>query len=220
MVRSTATDELIRMNTFRTCFREPIPELERAAELLSSAVDAHLAGQAVEAAERFAAANDSAIRDWLNSVWGANSAYVQVRDLGLVRDASLKRHGQRMPTLALKRQLHQRDGYHCRFCNLAVIRPEVRAAVHKTYPDAVPWGHTNASQHAAFQAMWAQYDHLLPHSLGGNNELDNLVVACAACNFGRMDCTLEEVGLLDPRERAPAQRSWDGLERFLQPTAP
>jgi hypothetical protein len=30
-----------------------------------------------------------------------------------------------------------------------------------------------------------------------------------------MDATVEEVGLLDPRERKPTRSSWDGLERLL-----
>ena len=62
--------------------------------------------------------------------------------------------------------------------------------------------------------MWAQYDHLLPHSKGGNNDVNNIVVTCAPCNFGRMSYTLEEVGLIDPRTREPIRSAWDGLERF------
>lgn len=84
----------------------------------------------------------------------------------------------------------------------------------QSYPQLRIWGRNNKDQHAAFQAMWAQYDHVLPYTRGGSNELDNLVVTCAPCNFGRMQYTLEEVGLLDPRSRAPVRSSWDGLERF------
>ncbi|MEL0166487.1 MAG: HNH endonuclease [Pseudomonadaceae bacterium] len=61
--------------------------------------------------------------------------------------------------------------------------------------------------------MWAQYDHVVPHSHGGANDLDNLVVTCAACNFGKMEYTLDELGLIDPRTIPPIQSSWDGLER-------
>ena len=43
--------------------------------------------------------------------------------------------------------------------------------------------------------MWLQFDHLLPNQGGGDSKLDNVVVTCAPCNFGRMDHTLEEVGL-------------------------
>jgi 5-methylcytosine-specific restriction endonuclease McrA len=83
----------------------------------------------------------------------------------------------------------------------------------------LPWGRTNMTQHAAFQAMWAQYDHVLPYARGGNSTLDNMIVTCAPCNFGRMNYILEEVGLADPRGREPIGSKWDGLERLLQDPA-
>ena len=86
----------------------------------------------------------------------------------------------------------------------------------KLYPDVVPWGRTNQSQHAAFQCMWLQYDHVVPHSSGGENTIDNLVITCAACNFGKMEYTLEEIGLIDPRQFEPVSSQWDGLERVLR----
>lgn len=38
-------------------------------------------------------------------------------------------------------------------------------------------------------------------------------------NYARMDFTLDELGLRDPRDRERVRSSWDGLERFrrLQP---
>ncbi|GFM84817.1 hypothetical protein PSCICO_02160 [Pseudomonas cichorii] len=85
----------------------------------------------------------------------------------------------------------------------------------KNYPDALPWGKTNAGQHAAFQALWAQYDHVLAHARGGDNSLENTVLTCAPCNFGKMNHTVEELNLIDPRKRDPVKSMWDGLERLL-----
>ena len=120
----------------------------------------------------------------------------------------------RMPTSEDRRILHQRDGYHCRFCGIPLIRREIRQRFCKLYPRVPIWGKKNIDQHAAFQAMWAQYDHVVPHAYGGGNDLANLVVTCAPCNFGRMELTLEEANLLDPRAREPVRSSWDGLERL------
>ena len=118
-----------------------------------------------------------------------------------------------MPTAAQKAVLHQRDGYHCRFCGIPVIRAEVRKRLMAAYPGALPWGPRAVTCHAGLQAMWAQYDHVVPFKRGGSSELDNLVVTCAPCNFGRWACTVDEVGLLDPGVRESVRSSWDGLER-------
>ena len=120
----------------------------------------------------------------------------------------------RMPTSAEKVLLVKRDGYHCHFCGIPVIRSEVRARIRKVYPHALPWGKKNLEQHAAFQAMWATYDHVLPHTRGGTNNFENMIITCQPCNCARMDFTLDEVGLIDPRTRQPVQSTWDGLERF------
>ena len=63
--------------------------------------------------------------------------------------------------------------------------------------------------------MWLQYDHLLPHSRGGNNDLNNLVITCAPCNFGRMEYTLAEVGIKNPLKTEKIKSNWNGLERIL-----
>jgi len=161
-------------------------------------------------------ANMPAIRDWTESIWGHNSPHVNYRPV--VGVPLCLRKEQRIkawrPAAAEERALHQRDGFHCRFCGIPVIRKEVRARIRKVYPLALCWGRGNKDQHAAFQAMWAQYDHLLPYARGGSNDLENIVVTCAPCNFGRMDFTLEEVGLIHPRTREPVRSTWTGLENF------
>lgn len=198
----------------RSCFRPPIPELLEAAELLDQAVAAHSAGDRATAADLIARTNLPAIREWTESLWGAKSPYVLPRAVPNAPPSTRPTGAVRMPTSAEKCALIERDGNHCRFCGLPLIRSEIRRRIGKLYPEALPWGTRNPDQHAAFQAMWLQYDHILPHARGGDNSLDNLVLTCAPCNFGRMSYTLEEVGLADPRQRAPVRSAWDGLERF------
>jgi 5-methylcytosine-specific restriction endonuclease McrA len=120
-----------------------------------------------------------------------------------------------MPDSSIKRQLIERDGYHCRLCGIPVIRKEVRRRLHALYPEALPWAAGNINQHSAFQVLWLQYDHLVPHARGGSNDLDNMLIACAACNYGRMQYTLEEVGFAPVSSTQRTLSLWDGLERVF-----
>ena len=198
----------------------PIPEIYEARNYLDEAVTAHLLGNTGKASELIKLADMPIIREWTESIWGANSPYVIHRKINdsipiLPKGERVK---IRMPNSSEKNKLHQRDGFHCRFCGVPLIRKEVRIAIKNIYPESLQWGTKNIEQHSAFQAMWLQYDHLLPHSRGGNNDLDNIVITCAPCNYGRTDRLIEEVGLLNPFSHPPVQSSWDGLEHILRST--
>jgi hypothetical protein len=181
----------------RTCFRDPIADIFDAARFLDAAVSAHLGGRRDLAEELIRLSNMPAIRAWTESIWGAKSPYVKV-STSRVPSSALpldRRAEMRMPVPALMKALLERDGHHCRFCGIPVIRKEIRERIRAAYSNVQIWGEKNIDQHAAFQAMWVQYDHLVPHALGGTNDLDNLVITCAPCNFGRMsavnDCSAD-----------------------------
>ncbi|MFW6164679.1 MAG: HNH endonuclease [Ralstonia sp.] len=200
----------------KQCLRDPIPEIFDAARFLDAAVSAHIQGRHAVAEQLLTLANMPAVREWTESLWGANSPYVQIRtdpDAPAYLADDLK-VPLRMPNASERAALHVRDGYHCRVCGIPVVRKEIRVKLAEAYPTAVPWGKANGDQHAAFQAMWAQYDHVIAHARGGTNDPENMIVTCAPCNYSRMSYTFAEVGLADPRERAPIQSRWDGLERF------
>jgi len=208
-----ANRDRVMQSLLRPCFLAPPREAIDAAQLLSLAVGAHLRGDAAAVEHFIKRADNPIIREWTESLWGKNSPHVVIRTRIEIA-ASTERLTIRMPNAQEKAALHQRDGYHCRFCSLPVIRAEVRKRIALAYPEALPWGRTNLSQHAAFQAMWAQYDHLVPHCKGGDNSASNMVVTCAPCNFARMDYLLEEVGLANPLLREPTRSDWGGLEHF------
>ncbi|BDA86775.1 hypothetical protein Sa4125_43170 [Aureimonas sp. SA4125] len=200
----------------RNCLRIPVPEIAETARLLDAAVTAHNLGATKLADELIRLADMPAITEWTESLWGVGGP--TSRPVIKVDTSSFlpkeRRTALRMPTTAEKRALIARDGYHCRFCGIPVVRAEIRSLIRMSYPSALRWGPRNIDQHAAFQGMWLQYDHLLPHARGGTNELANLVVSCAPCNNGRANLTLEEVGISDPRLREPVRSLWDGLLRF------
>ena len=120
----------------------------------------------------------------------------------------------RMPSGATTRSMFERDGWRCRFCDCRVVPPKARSAMRAALPGAVPWSEAEGF-HGAFYALSASVDHIVPHSAGGTNEEANIVTACWSCQFGRGAWSLEEVGLSDPRARAPIRDDWDGLTRLL-----
>src|SRR5690606_18779461 len=111
----------------RTCLREPVPEIFEAAALLDAAIQAHLARDHALAAKLLVQANMPAIRDWTESLWGASSPHVKVTiEASSTKIPRAERVPKRMPGLAMTRALHERDGYHCRFCGVPLVRREVR----------------------------------------------------------------------------------------------
>nr|WP_290227543.1 hypothetical protein [Trichocoleus desertorum] len=100
----------------RPCLREPIPEIADATRYLDAAVSAHLVGRFDLAEALICLADIPAIREWTESLWGANSPYTQYRVVAIAppifpKDQRVK---VRMPTAVEKQLLHQRDGYHLR----------------------------------------------------------------------------------------------------------
>ena len=204
-------------NGLRACLSVPIPAIFDAARYLDAAVSAHMEKKKALAEELIHLADNPAIAQWTESLWGKGGPWTQPPRSVMnptPRLPKVKRPVPRMPNRLLQKAILDRDGHHCRFCGIPVIRAEVRRQIAKAYPQAARWKTGNANQHAGFQAMWVQYDHVLPNSRGGESTRANVIITCAPCNFGRTELTLEEVGLLDPRDRDPMRSTWDGLERF------
>lgn len=202
----------------KKCLREPIPEIYDAARYLDAATSAHLDGNFTLVEELIELTNNKVLREYTESLWGANSPYISKVSIvnSYPRLPIELRVKNRMPNAAERLLLHKRDGNHCRFCGIPLIRDKVRKYFQCAYPHLKIWGGKNPEQHAAFQLMWLQYDHLIPHSRGGDNSLNNVIITCAPCNYGRVDYLIEEQGLENPFERIPLQSNWDGLERIFK----
>jgi hypothetical protein len=211
----------------RDCLRDPIPEIFEAAQLLNRTVSEHQVGNSKEAEALLRAADMPVIGEWLDSLWLGKSPYHLVRKVSGLPPILPKpeRFKPRDAKLAMKRDLVARDGHHCRLCGIPLVRAEVRKMLTQLYPDAARWtGAREDRQHRGLQVMWLQYDHVTVHSRGGETTMQNLVVTCPACNFGRDRYMMEEVCLRDPRvhPRLPSWagwRDWDGLERILDEKA-
>lgn len=208
----------------RRCMRQPIDDIFIASELLDRAADAHLSADCPTAEMLIQKADMPGVRAWTESLWGSARANPDQWEYRRFRQTPAappmlpreKRIPKGMPSKAERARIIDRFGRNCVFCGIPLVSLEVRNALRLAYPNALRWGTTNLGQHSAFQCMWLQFDHIIPHCRGGDNTLENIVVTCAPCNFGRMEYTLEQLGLIDPRTLPITKTSWDGLERVLE----
>jgi hypothetical protein len=204
--------------SLRRCLLPPPAEVTAASELLMQAVRLHNSRDVAGAAERFRAANLEAIGAWFRRVVGPYDEAVHGPRPSTLNPPKLtpaERTRPRMLGVVDKRAIVSRDGYHCRFCEMPVLPKDTIKAIARCYPFDAPWTDVAAEQHAFFQAANLQYDHIVPHSRGGESNADNMVVTCAVCNYGRMSNTLEESHLFDPRGYPVRRSDWDGLQSFI-----
>ena len=198
----------------RACFAEPPSVLLKAMEQIDEAAFRLLEGGFDEAEQLLRSSDQPEIAAYVDLVQG------KVRpEIHRYREVSgapkLKKVKQRMPTDKQQLELFARDGWRCRFCGLKVVYRKAIKVMNTSFPEAVRWDLPQRQQHPAFRASCASADHIVPHSRGGANDLSNLVTACGPCQFGRNQWLLEEVGILDPRERSAVIDQWDGLTRLL-----
>ena len=197
--------------------KEPIPQILQTWDFLNQAVDAHLMGDRLLAEIFFKKAEMRAVWAWLNPGWTRPDLNVVVpAPHGDTQKVSKNlRDPDRSIAPSIRSAVLQRDGYRCRYCGIPVVHADIRKLAHRLYPDAVPWEPYDVTkQHSGFACLWLQFDHVVPHSHGGRSSLDNVVVSCALCNFGKDKYTLRQLNLADPCLTPPAPSAWDGLERL------
>lgn len=206
----------------RYCIKEPTVEVHAAIGSLIDAVEAHVKSDYTLAAARFEQANCPNTWNWLNDGWINVDRNVVFRNPD--SDSKVIPKSERDPdrsiASSIKKAVLERDGYRCRYCGLPVVHADIRKIAHQLYPAEVPWNsRVSKQQHSGFQVTWLQFDHVVPHSHGGRSSLENVVVSCALCNFGKDRFTLKQLNIEDPRMRGPVPSEFDGLER-LRPFKP
>lgn len=117
------------------------------------------------------------------------------------------------PKSSLPQEVFDRDSYRCRYCELPLISLQAFARFSSLVGTEVfpITGKRNKDKAGASMVFRATADHVDPWSRGGATELGNLVTACWACNFGKMEYTVSELGISDPRERQPISDGWSGM---------
>lgn len=91
---------------------------------------------------------------------------------------------RRVVNETLRAQVFVRDGFRCTYCGGRAVPRSILVAVHDLFPEQVPYDvhYTRGKMHPVFWALAPEADHVLAHSRGGANELNNLTTLHAACN--------------------------------------
>ncbi len=187
-----------------------------AASLLDRAADAILADDIASAINLIADANMPDVWTYARCVMGKYDDDIhRYLHNGVVKETLTTRGTARMPDSALTLAVYRRDGFRCRYCEMPVVLSAARRAMIRIAPNVLLWPPKDDQKHAAFYALTAVVDHLVPHARGGTNNPENLVTSCQSCNYGKGNYLIEELQLLDPRDRAPIVDEWDGLLRLL-----
>ena len=116
------------------------------------------------------------------------------------------------------REIFARDNFRCRYCESKVIPKSVfkraRSILGQDHNgiEFVPLGGTNLTRSGFYLMFAATLDHVIPWSLGGRTDACNLVTCCWSCNYGKMNYTLEQLGINNPLDREPhSDSTWKGL---------
>lgn len=118
------------------------------------------------------------------------------------------------PETTLPLEVFARDSYGCRYCDSRLISiAAFRRYEQLVGPEVFPLSrlHRNEPKAGASLVFRPVADHVEPWSRGGATHVDNLVTSCWPCNFGKMEYTVEELEIEDPRSRPPVIDGWGGL---------
>ena len=207
----------------RRSFLPVIPEEDAVIETMRHAVDLFLTGDYASADELVrSVANVPVITQHGDKAIGGMRPDIHwTVDVELPPIVPKEKRAKRMPPSAVMRDVFIRDGYRCRFCDQKVAPPKAISRIKDIFPDAACKGaRRNEDEHDALKLLQASVDHVLPHAYGGTNDPENLVTACGKCNYGRGNWTIEQCGMLDPRDYAPILDEWDGLMRLVNAIMP
>ena len=151
---------------------------------------------------------------------GKQSAYFRVTNWQKIKNDNLlaKRPNPspRNPSAAVTREVFQRDSYRCRYCELRIITKEVFIEYSRIVGSQVfSIEREETKRNGLTLGLRGVADHVVPHSLGGRTEVENLVTSCYSCNFGKDEYKLDQLKIENPFSSHPKDDGWRGLTEFL-----
>jgi len=205
--------------SWSTCAPLPPPEWFRdQLRPLKSAFNAAAVGDIEGARKSLAGMRRQDLQVWYD-LHGQNSGKYRAKHFLVTVPPRVQPEPKRWkPNVGMQDTLLYRDHFRCRYCGIPVISERILDLFQKlvgvNYFKAK--GRSNIERHGAVMAFRANFDHVIPRTLGGSDNEGNLVVACWSCNYGKWNYTLAQLGITDPRERpAAAIDNWDGLSSLV-----
>lgn len=198
------------------CLFPPPVEVLRAMYNMQDVCRHLLAGNRPAAVDVVLGIDERAVRRWWdesqrNTGWWSVARAYEAR---FAVDESVERERPRALRKATEREVFERDGYRCRYCEVPVLARRVRIALDRLLPGLFPvvtsGKGADARSHAVSVALTGVVDHVHPQHAGGLNTLNNLVTACGPCNYSKGRMRLAALGLADPLARPPVSPGWDG----------
>jgi hypothetical protein len=123
----------------------------------------------------------------------------------------------RMPSIRVRSEIFLRDGYVCQYCSLPVVNTRVFHEFSKSIGiEQFSSEKSDTKANGIVLGFSATVDHVDPYSSGGDSNTNNLVTTCWGCNFGKLNYSLEDLRINDPRS-SPKKVSyaWNGLIDYI-----
>jgi len=185
--------------------------------LFSDAVSNAANGKRMEAIEILRTIRNEEMRTWFIE-HGQMSGFHRQKRLRIDPPKASAEKFDDVPLARHEQSVFERDSYTCRYCGLRLVAKRVLAAFEQSLglPDFRTSAKlSNMEQHGVVHAFKIVADHVIHHKGNGRTDPENLVTSCPACNYGKYNYTLEQLGLDDPRKRLPTDTKWDGLTSFI-----
>jgi hypothetical protein len=123
----------------------------------------------------------------------------------------------RMPSMRVRSEIFLRDGYVCQYCSLPVVNTRVFHEFSKSIGiEQFSSEKSDTKANGIVLGFSATVDHVDPYSSGGDSNTNNLVTTCWGCNFGKLNYSLEDLRINDPRSLPKkVSYAWNGLIDYI-----
>ena len=198
----------------RTCPLQPPKYFDRSLNIFVKAYKAAESGDIDRAKSLLGKTQSEQLRNWYVDHGQMSGWHHRVKAL---KKPKLKKYSgslEKNKSFAkFESQVYKRDGYICRYCSIRVIDTKALLQMEKIVGRKYfRVKGTNEQRHGVALVLRATIDHIKPLTRGGRTKLNNLVTSCWSCNYGKLNATLDQLGLANPLDRAVRAKSgWNGL---------